>query len=257
MLDTLVARYAYPRARVCVLCGRNCYRFLPYRGQGHASLPSMIAAIGIVGSNLDQFECPWCGCHDRERHVFMYLVSAGILADLTGKAVVHFAPEPHLLKCILKAAPASYTPCDLLPSAAGIQRVDMLSMPFTDASVDLLIANHVLEHVSSYQLALAEVLRVLKPGGSAIIQTPFSGGLERTWEDPGIVSDIARLQAYGQEDHARLFGRDIFREFASSGLVPLVKTHRESLPEFSGSRFGVNEDEPFFLYTKAQLQEGD
>ena len=61
----------------------------------------------------------------------------------------------------------------------------------------------------------------------------------------------ARLQAFGQEDHVRLFGRDIVDRFAASGLVPLVQTHEALLPRCDAIPHGVAPAEPFFLLGQA------
>lgn len=123
-------------------------------------------------------------------------------------------------------------------------------MPFAGAAFDMVIANHVLEHVGDDLKAVSEVARVLKPGGCAVLQTPYSDKLERTWSDPGIASDAARLQAYGQEDHVRLYGRDLFLRFSQSGLVPSVSTHDELLASSQPEVLGVNPREPFFLFVR-------
>ncbi len=126
----------------------------------------------------------------------------------------------------------------------------MLDMPFEDQSFDLLIASHVLEHVGDDRAALREIHRVLKTGGQAILQTPYCRMLTHTWEDPGITTAAARVQAYGQDDHVRLFGRDIFDRFASAGLAADVRTHDELLPTFDAAEYGVNRAEPFFLFRR-------
>jgi SAM-dependent methyltransferase len=206
--------------------------------------------VGVVGSNLDQFQCPWCGCHDRERHLFMYMTAVGLLPKMAGMSVLHFAPERRLSPRILAANPKHYVQCDLYPQSPDVMQVDMLNMPFENSSFDLSIANHVLEHVSDDQQALAEITRVLKPGGYAILQTPYSWKLHQSWSDPGIDTDEARLQAYGQEDHVRLYGRDIIERFESFGLTARVKQHHETLTQIDATKFGVNESEPFFLFQK-------
>ena len=207
-------------------------------------------AVGGVGSDVDHFECPWCGCHDRERHLFFYMTAIGLLPRMPGKSVLHFAPEKRLSQRIRAAEPARYVKCDLFPQAPDVLQVNMLEIQFEDDSFDLLVANHVMEHVADDQRALAEIVRVLKPGGCAILQTPFSSKLRHTWADSGIDSDEARLQAYGQEDHVRLYGLDIFERFEQAGLRADVKSHREALPDIDSARFGVNEAEPFFLFYK-------
>lgn len=45
------------------------------------------------------------------------------------------------------------------------------SLPFADASVDFVLSNQVIEHVASVDLYMAEIMRILKPGGHAIVST--------------------------------------------------------------------------------------
>jgi hypothetical protein len=74
--------------------------------------------------------------------------------------------------------------------------------------------------------------------------------LRRTWSDPGIDTDEARLQAYGQEDHVRLFGSDIFERFAAPFFEPEIRQHADLLADYDPIRHGVNSAEPFFLFRK-------
>jgi len=164
--------------------------------------------------------------------------------------ILHFAAERRLAQRITEQSPVQYVQCDLCPVGPNVRRVDIEAMPFDDASFNLVIANHVLEHVEDDFRAVREVRRVLMPGGAAILQTPFSPVLQRTWSDPGIVGDEARLQAYGQQDHVRLFGADIFDRFASSGLRPCIATHKDLLEGENSRVLGVNPREPFFLFRR-------
>lgn len=222
---------------------------MPYRS-GLQGVPPLMHALDMVGSDIDQFECPRCGAHDRERHLLMYLLASGMLSELREKSVLHFAPEKRLSNLIRETKPAHYVACDLYPQSPDIERVDMLAMPFEAHTFDVVIANHVLEHVDDVDSALREIRRVLKPGGHAILQTPYSRKLRRTWSDPGIDTDEARLQAYGQEDHVRLFGNDIFERFATPFFEPEISQHADLLADYDPIRHGVNPDEPFFLFRK-------
>lgn len=236
--------------RICAICGHHPSKFLPY-SRGDAS--ALMISLGVVGSNLKEFQCPWCGCHDRERHIFMYMTAAGFLPNLSGKHVLHFAPEKRLSPKIQASSAERYIKCDLFPQSEDIMQVDMLNIPFDEASFDLLIANHVLEHVSDDARALQEISRVLKPGGFAILQTPYCAKLHATWEDSGIDTEQSRLEAYGQEDHVRLYGGNIFQRFSSFGLSNCVKSHTELLPDVDAENFGINEEEPFFLFQKLKV----
>jgi SAM-dependent methyltransferase len=114
------------------------------------------------------------------------------------------------------------------------------------------IANHVLEHVSDDRQALGEISRVLKPGGFAILQTPFSAKLHQTWEDKGVDTEEARFEAYGQEDHLRLYGRDVFQRICEAGFESCVVDHQTILTDKDPGVFGVNLLEPFFLFRRVR-----
>lgn len=235
--------------RLCASCGHRVWRFMPFRS-GSKSVAPLMDALEVVGSDVDHHECPRCGANDRERHLLLYLRASGLMARMDNLRILHFAPERGLRKRIAAQGPLAYTCCDLYPASDDILRVDIQQMPFDDGSFDLVMANHVLEHVSDDQLAVKEIHRVLAPGGCAILQTPYSPVLQQTWCDRGIGTDLARFQAYGQEDHVRLFGRDIFDRIASSGLLPRVATHDALLHGMDCREAGVNPREPFFLFVK-------
>lgn len=61
-----------------------------------------------------------------------------------------------------------------LRSAEGAHLVqgDALALPFPDATFDRLIASEVLEHVRADAAAIAEIRRVLKPGGRLAVSVP-------------------------------------------------------------------------------------
>jgi len=246
----LASIYLPPRRHRCVICTRRVHRFLPYRN-GLASEAPLMRAVRLISSDVVNFTCPGCGAHDRERHLLLYLRASGLFDAIAGMHILHFAPEARVTDLIAKQSPGRHVKCDLFPSAPGVQRVDLTAMPFEDASFDMVIANHVLEHVDDDQRALAEIARVLRTGGHAILQTPFSPMLHRTWEDEGIVDESARLQAFGQEDHVRLYGRDIVDRFVSAGLVSCIRGHDELLPHYDAFVHGVNAREPFLLFRHA------
>ncbi|WPL18304.1 biotin biosynthesis protein BioC [Thiorhodovibrio winogradskyi] len=234
----------------CIICGHRVWRFMPYR-QGSRSVSPLMHALEVIGSDVDHFECPQCGAHDRERHMLMYLRASGLLKHMSNWSILHFAPEKRLSQCIAAQKPLRYMRCDLYPSSEDIERVDIQHMPFETNTFDLLLANHVLEHVDAPVMALTEIQRVIKPGGHAILQTPYSPKLHHTWEDPGIDTDQARREAHGQEDHVRLYGKDIFERFCSTGLTSKIASHAELLSDIDPVRYGVNPAEPLFLFQKA------
>jgi SAM-dependent methyltransferase len=214
-------------------------------------MPAVLADAGVIGSDIENFECPACGCHDRERHLFLYLQASGLLKGVSGARVLHFAPEQHLQRLISRAAPSEYVLGDLYPMRAEVQRIDLMDIDAPDESFDLVIANHVLEHVNDDARSLREIFRVLRPNGRAILQTPYASLLPSKLEDLNIQSEKARLQAYGQEDHCRLYGADFPEFVASFGFVPMTASHASLLGEVNARRMGVNPQEPFLLFCKS------
>jgi SAM-dependent methyltransferase len=249
--QALFARLFFWGSRRCNLCNHRVGRFLPYR-DGWKSSSALMRSLNVIGSDLKNFECPWCGAHDRERHMLMYMRAAGIIDAMPAMTILHFAPERRLSKLLEATNPVRYIKCDLYPEDSSTIRVDMLNIHFPDESFDLVIANHVLEHVSDDSLALSELRRILKPGGLAILQTPYSPKLHNTWSDDGIDDNQGRLQAYGQEDHVRLFGRDIFNRIVAAGFVSKVGWHEDMFPETDSNPYGVNVNEPFFLFEREE-----
>lgn len=239
--------YRYGHKKVCVICNSHNGNFLPYKNGKRAPL---MVALDCVGSDVNNFECPRCGCHDRERHLVLYLKKLELFEKFADASILHFAPEQYLSQFIEKKKPNKYIRGDLYPEIPNVEKIDMLQIPYPDKYFDFVIANHVLEHVNDDLAGLSEIRRVLKVGGYAILQTPFSPILSKTFSDPGIDTNFARYHAYGQEDHVRLYGKDIVARFESVGFKSHMCYHNDVLVEIEPTRHGVNVNEPFFLFER-------
>ena len=104
---------------------------------------------------------------------------------------------------------------------------------FNDHSFDLILCSHVLEHVDD-KLAFAEMWRILRPGGTAIILVPVCWGWPTTYENPAITRPEDRAIHFGQRDHVRIYGADIRDRIKAAGFTleeytaqePGVSMHR-------------------------------
>ena len=57
-------------------------------------------------------------------------------------------------------------------SFADFHLMDITSLPFPDSAFDVVVSSQVIEHISEYEKAIAELKRVLKPGGILILSFP-------------------------------------------------------------------------------------
>ena len=156
-----------------------------------------------------------CGfCKARERHRLLWLVLQSLEKSLafSQRRMLHFAPEPCLSK-LLKPMVASYTTADI--DAPGVDfQADICELPFAKGSFDLVIACHVLEHVKDDLRALAEIRRVLAPGGVAILPVPIVSDVTVEYPESNM-HDSRHVRAPGLDYYDRyrpFFPRmDVFR----------------------------------------------
>ena len=226
--SSVVAASDAALTRVCVYCNRSVDAWLPLRrGEGWPSI--FMKKVQSVGSNVERCFCPHCSSGDRARHLRLFLDRLNILEGVRGGAVLHMAPELTLKGYIQRYGLRSYVQGDIEPKADGVEKIDLQQIPYPDETFDMLICNHILEHVDNVEIALREMHRILKPGGRAVCQTPYASRLTKTFEDPLLQSTDDRLFFYGQEDHVRLFGSDIAQHFIAAGFTGRLVPHSEIL----------------------------
>jgi SAM-dependent methyltransferase len=153
-----------------------------------------------------------------ERHRLLWL----FLKNETGffktdKTVLHFAPEQAFYKRFRKMPNLNYTTTDLKSPLADV-KADICNLPFDDNKFDIILCNHVLEHIPDDTKAMKELYRVLKPNGMAILQIPQDLKRAFTFEDDTITNKKERAKIFGQYDHVRIYGRDYFDKLRSFGF---------------------------------------
>jgi len=131
--------------------------------------------------------------------------------------VLHFAPEQAFYKRFRKQANLEYVTTDLNSPLADV-KADICNLPFEDNQFDVILCNHVLEHIPEDRRALSELYRVMKPGGWGIFQVPQDLARETTFEDASITDREERRKVFGQYDHVRIYGRDYFDILQEAGF---------------------------------------
>jgi SAM-dependent methyltransferase len=182
--------------------------------------------------------CPRCGALERHRVLALWLREHGRLGAGV-RDVLHLAPEPGLRRALRKAPGVRWTGGDLEPDDPAVAAVDVTALPFADASFDLVLCSHLLEHAPDDRRAMGELRRVLRPAGRALLQQPVDGAAERTREDPRVDSPTERRRAFGQEDHVRVYGRDFTDRLRAAGFEVRVDRYVDALDPGVVARHGL------------------
>ncbi|WP_435579775.1 class I SAM-dependent methyltransferase [Gilvibacter sp.] len=153
-----------------------------------------------------------------ERHRLLWLFLKNETNFFTEpQKLLHFAPEQAFYKRFKKMQHLDYVTTDLNSPIADV-KADICDLPFEDNSFDVILCNHVLEHIPDDAKAMQELYRVLRPGGWGIFQIPQDLSREVTFEDPSITDKEERTRIFGQYDHVRVYGRDYFDKLAAVGF---------------------------------------
>ena len=126
--------------------------------------------------------CPVCGSIGRDR--FLYWCWTTRTPYDPDAVVLETSPRLDAEYRSRMSQRMHYTTSDFDESAhRGAIRIDLEQIALPDASLDVVLTPHVLEHVPDTGRALSELFRVLRPGGSILLQVPFPQA--RTSPPPG------------------------------------------------------------------------
>jgi SAM-dependent methyltransferase len=187
------------------------------------SFPVLSELDVIGGEPFLHDTCPICHGNGRSRLLCEYIRRELKIGALTSAIrVLHVAPEDSIRSLLKGNRKVEYVGVDMNPAQygkAGITRCDITSIGWRDESFDLIICSHVLEHIPDDRHAMRELLRVLKPGGTAILQVPISARLQQTVEDPYLTDPKECERRFGQYDHVRIYGADYPTRLRDAGFL--------------------------------------
>jgi SAM-dependent methyltransferase len=106
------------------------------------------------------------------------------------------------------------------PDGATAETVegDALRMPFPDAHFDTVIAAEILEHIPEDEVAMAELARVVRPGGMVAVSVP-------RWLPEKICWALSDAYHEVEGGHVRIYGRSQLIERLEATGLHLVGTH--------------------------------
>ena len=193
--------------------GKSFSKFLPYG----------------YGNQRDNVLSPSTLSLERHRLLWLYLKNETNLFTDNLK-VLHFAPEQAFYKRFRKLPNLNYVTTDLNSPLADV-KADICNLPFQDNEFDVILCNHVLEHIPDDTKAIQELYRVLKKDGYGIFQVPQDIQRETTFEDNSITDKKERAKIFGQYDHVRVYGKDYFNKLRSIGFTVEAIDYTKTLSE--------------------------
>jgi SAM-dependent methyltransferase len=213
----------------CPICEKSYKKFLPY---------------GRINTRANAL-CPNCLSLERHRLIWVYLKETTNFFSQK-LDVLHIAPEACFIKRFEKLHGDHYITADIESPLAKV-KMDIHSIPFSENTFDVVLCNHVLEHVNNDITAMSEIRRVLKPGGFSIMQVPFFNPVpEMTIEDATITDPRAREKVFGQDDHVRKYGKDYPQRIERAGLKAVEDNFVNEMSEEKRKKFGLVKGEMIF-----------
>ncbi|MBT8388012.1 MAG: class I SAM-dependent methyltransferase [Ignavibacteria bacterium] len=174
--------------------------------------------------------CSYCGSSSRNRRLWIILKSEFLRSNIR---MLHFSPSRCLNRFLSQDPSFNYLTSDFLGEFEADRKYNITSINEVNDSFDLIICYHVLEHIEDDQKAMNELYRILKKGGSCVIQTPFKDG--QIYEDDSIKTAEDRLKYFGQKDHLRIYSVDGLKErLIQSGFDVNIIQFNEDEDNYNG-----------------------
>jgi len=223
---------AVPAARrECPVCGWKGHRFRNF-----------LSADEVIRHCI----CPACGSFDRHRLLVLGVrrelkdsrrTSPDVMVGFSLSTALRFLLEHEgLARCFrtdIDASDRRFSP-DLV--------ADLRQAPLGEGSVDWAFCSHVLEHIPELELCVDELLRILRPGGTAWIQVPFEPGRAHSRR---IEIDPHRAHA-----HAWQFAPDFGSLLERAGWTVSETVAGEAYPAEELERMGIDPAERYWQARK-------
>jgi SAM-dependent methyltransferase len=189
--------------------------------------------------------CSYCGSLARHRLIWLYLREHTDLFSAPLK-VLHFSPEACLMKRLRQLANLEYITADIGGGyTPWMETLDLTAIAKPGDCYDVMLAIHVLQSIEDDRRAMREILRVLKPGGWAILNSRCDSNAEATIPYPGLPPLEVRRAAVHQDFAYRIYGSDFADRLRAEGFEVEVVPFRDSLEP------GIIER--YFLHTPGEI----
>jgi SAM-dependent methyltransferase len=109
------------------------------------------------------------------------------------------------------------------PAEAVTRKADATALPFDDGAFDQVVASEILEHIVDDKQAIAEIVRVTRPGGLVVVTVP------RRWTEQ-VCWALSREYHEVEGGHVRIYRRtELLDALVAAGLQPVGQHYAHAL----------------------------
>ncbi len=217
------------RRYVCPCCGWHLRAFV---------------AGGSTLRRRDLSYCPRCNAKARHRRIWLFLQESTTLFRERTR-LFEISPKYAFARRFDAMDSIEFVGADLGRRPKIDFRMDLRAAPIRDGVFDALLCVHVLEDIDDAATAMAELHRILRPGGWALVSVPTDMD-NPTIEDPTVTDPKERKRRFGEEAHVRVYGHDVVKRLETAGFDVQVDLAADVDRE-TQARFGLRQDENLFL----------
>ena len=211
----------------------------------------VLKKLQVIGAGRRAARCPICASTDKERLVFAFLNYIDQINFKTDISILHIAPEKNL-QSWLEVISNKYIAGDAFLQnqefSGNVRFVDICRTDFPDLEFDYVICNHVICDIKNASAALNEIYRILKHGGTAIVQVPITK-ISKTVEYPDVKTKEDKEKAYGYGYHERIYNNEDYKKLLMSvGFQVEVCNISDRF-----NTMGLNDQEDLYVCRKVDL----
>ena len=214
----------------CNCCNKNYSKFFDY---------------GDYQKRLNAL-CPKCLSLERTRLLWLFLKNSNYIKNTS---ILQFSPFKIIEKQLQVIDGVAYISGDIDPMLA-MKKIDITNIDFKNSSFDVVLCSHVLSVVKEDLKAIKELFRVLKSGGTLILQEHIFENFDDTFEDLSISTDEERFKTYGKHYLQRCYGNDFTQRFLKEGFTVEIFDPIKELSEEIIKKHGLQNSGVIHLFHK-------
>jgi SAM-dependent methyltransferase len=214
----------------CPVCEHDFARFLP---------------AGSGARARDAAVCPGCRSRERDRLTWLFLRAREQLLFRRHMQFLHVAPEPRLSRYFSELIGEGYITADLMRRDVMV-RMDVQDMLYPNETLDAIYCSHVFQDVPDDRRAMDECLRILRPGGWAILNVPIFADRTRESERP---DNVRAAWDKRPDEHVRAYGRDYDARLQAAGFeVEVFAAEDLETDALARRRLGIDGERTGFVH---------